>query len=208
MLLTGCYGSLGRSLWAMTKHSTHQLMGKGCLHLGKRHFYFCFPEGLWALPYANTQWLQYFFETGSFLQWNISMKIVCTPILRCWEHSLCYASPWRLQGSLAPCPGQEKLKQHQCKSVRFNSIMYVRQYCPSVKVTASVSRQFLLWSASIPAAIALGILLAHVPYPATLSQVSFSLFRQPIYSAIEASCPSLFPSLSLPTGQMLLFKSK
>lgn len=30
------------------------------------------------------------------------MKIVYTPILGCWEHSLCYASPWRLQDSLAP----------------------------------------------------------------------------------------------------------
>lgn len=59
-----------------------------------------------------------------------------------WEHSLCYASPWRLQGSLAPCPSQEKLKQHQCKSVRFSSTMYVRQYCPSVKVRGNPASVF------------------------------------------------------------------
>lgn len=54
----------------------------------------------------------------------------------------------------------------------------------------------------------MGILLAHVPYPVTLSQVSCSLFKRPIYSATGAYCPSLFPSSSLPTGQMLLFNSK
>lgn len=178
---------------------------------GKTFLFFLVRRSLSSVLYTETS---VYTVTMIFLWnqlWNISMKIVCTPIPGCWEHGFCYASPWRLQGSLAPCPGQEKLKQHQCKSVRFYFTMYVRQYCPSVKVRgnpASVFRQFLLWSISASAVIALGILLAHVPYPVTLSQVSCSLFKQPIYSAREASCPSLFPSSSLPTGQMLLFNSK
>lgn len=82
-------------LWLNVQHTS--LLARAACNWGKDISIFCLPEGLWALPYANTQRLHFFFETSSFLQWNISMMIVYTPILGCWEHGLCYASLWRLQ---------------------------------------------------------------------------------------------------------------
>lgn len=206
MLLTGWHGSLGRSLWATTKRST-LVDWQGLLAFGGKTFLLLLARR--SLSSALCKYT----VTTIFL-WNQPLPAVehqhddC--VHSCWEHSLCYASPWRLQGSLAPCPSQEKLKQHQCKSVRFSSTMYVRQYCPSVKVRgnpASVFQTVLLWSIFTSAAVALGILLEHVPYTVT-SQVSCSFFKQPTYSATKAFFPSLFPSSSLPASQMLLFNSK